>query len=206
MLGIVSKVHEHDGTEERLSNHEVNVQLRSRDESFKNVPIHTTYNGSVYIPQEDDVVELGFLKSDTQRPFVANVVYTDTKRAPLGRAGHRRTEYQSDSGPNMYLEAEPQDHSAGEPDVLRFAVKEDGLSNPVARIELDNSGESAQIRLTRGPDETDGTDMGLELNFDTGAFTLGDGSGYGIESDGNGNFTWYNNDINMVSDGSTINW
>lgn len=206
VLGIVSKVHAHDGTEERFSNHEVNVEMRNRDESFKLVPIHTDYNGSIYVPQKGDVVELGFIKSGSQSPFVANVIYTENNRAPLGRAGHDRTEYTNKSGDNLYLEAEPVDHSAGDPGVVRFAVKGDGLSDPIARIELDNSGNSPQIRLTRGPDETGGTDMGLELNFDTGEFTLGDGSGYGITSDGSGNFKWYHNTIDMISDGSTIQW
>lgn len=37
--------------------------------------------------------------------------------------------------------------------------------------------------------DSDGT-WGLELDVSDGSFKLVDGSGYGIESDGNGNFTW----------------
>lgn len=51
-------------------------------------------------------------------------------------------------------------------------------------------------------DTTGTSDAGLSLNFNTGEFTILDGSGYGIESDGNGNFTWHHESIDM-SEGTT---
>lgn len=153
VIGFVTKVHEHDGTEDTISNHEVNVQLASRDEEVKRVPIHTKHNGSVYVPQKGDAVELGFLKSKTQRPYVANVVYTDENRAPLARSGHFRRQFGDEEagGPFLFFEAETADHSAGDPEVLRMGKKPDGLSDPTTSVEIDDSGSTTQINI-----ETDG--------------------------------------------------
>jgi hypothetical protein len=48
--------------------------------------------------------------------------------------------------------------------------------------------------------------MGIRLNMDTGEFKIGDGSEYGIESDGNGNFDWYFQSLDMHDDGSKLQW
>jgi hypothetical protein len=48
--------------------------------------------------------------------------------------------------------------------------------------------------------------MGIRLNMDTGEFKIGDGSKYGIESDGNGNFDWYFQTLDMHDDGSKLQW
>jgi len=150
VTGFVTKVFEHDGTEEQISNHEVNVQLAGRAEEMKRIPVHTDHNGSIYVPQKNDMVEVGFLKSKTQRPYVANVVYTDENRAPLGRSGHFRREFGPDSGEKLYIEAEKADHSAGDPNLVRIAKKADGLSDPSTEIVLDDSGSEPEIRINTG--------------------------------------------------------
>lgn len=160
VIGFITKVHEHDGKENRLSNHEVNVQLTHREEEFRNVPVHTDHNGSIYVPQKGDAVEVGFLKSQTQKPFVANVVYTDENRAPLARAGHFRREFGADAGDKLYIEAEPSDHSSGDPDLVRIAKKSDGLSDPSTEIVLDDSGSDPEVRI----------------NTDSGSIVINDGS------------------------------
>lgn len=51
--------------------------------------------------------------------------------------------------------------------------------------------------------ESSGTSSaGFNVNFNTGEFTVLDGSGHGIESDGSGNFTWHYETINY-SEGTT---
>jgi hypothetical protein len=77
----------------------------------------------------------------------------------------------------------------------------DGLA---ATIEIDDTdGEDTIIKI-KGQDEVD--EMGLELNLSTGEFKLGDGSGYGIVSDGSGNITIYGNSVSTVEDGTKISW
>lgn len=63
------------------------------------------------------------------------------------------------------------------------------------KLELDIRGNGAE--LTGTPN-----DMGVELDFDSGSFTLRDGSKYGIKSDGSGNFTWAYESINYDKGGS----
>lgn len=62
------------------------------------------------------------------------------------------------------------------------------------------------VRVTRQPEGSDTPDMGLELNLSTGEFQIGDGSGYGILSDGAGNFQWFLESLDYVTDGSTLSW
>lgn len=195
VMGIVTKVFEHTETDDD-SNHEVNVQLVSREEEFRRIPVHTTRQSQVYVPQKGDFVEVGFMLGNTQRPYVANHAHSFQQRAPLARQGHWRHKF-GDESPYVYLEAEPSDHEgtgkdpesntlSNPPERFRIAVKEDGLSDPSARIELDTSDSDPVIRLVRGKEEDDADDMGLELDLGSGEFTLADGTEYGIESDGNG--------------------
>jgi len=171
VIGIVTKVFQHDGTESEFSNHEVNVQLTHRSEEFKRLPVHADHEGSIYVPQEDDVVEVGFLQSKTQRPYVANVVYTDETRPPLARAGQFRRKFGPDEGlgdNNEYLffEAEKKNHERGDPNVLRMASKTDGLSNPSMAIEVDESGEDtiAEIRKNGDPDSDQYSDLSVGID------------------------------------------
>jgi len=159
-IGFVTKVFEHDGTEDTFSNHEVNVQLKSLDEELKRLPIHTEHNGTIYVPQKNDAVEIGFLKGQTQRPFVSNVVYTTEKRAPLARSGQYRQEFGPDEGEKLYFEAERKDHAAGDPNVIRIGKKPDGLSDPTTTVEVDDSGDTPKINI-----ETDG-DISLSADGD----------------------------------------
>jgi len=204
-VGFITKVFEHNDPEDK-SNHEVNVQLTNRDEEYRRIPVHTNKSGGVYVPKKNDFVEVGFIGGKTNKPYVAGFAHDIENRAPLGRSGHWRQKFEQENDNDLYIEAERSDHDSGSPNVVRFAVKEDGLSDPVARIELDSSGSDTTVRLTRGESEQDNTDMGIELNFGSGEFKIGDGSGYGIESDGNGNFTWYENSVNFVDDGRTLDW
>jgi len=69
-----------------------------------------------------------------------------------------------------------------------------------------NNNDETIISATRQPEDGGDPDMGIELNLSTGEFKIGDGSGFGIVSDGSGNFTWYIQSLDYVSDGSTIDW
>lgn len=148
-IGVVQKVFEHDETDD-FSNHEVNVRLVNNEEELRRLPVHVDRNGHTNVPQKGDAVEVGFLGSDGQSAFVSNYVYTGTDRAPLARSGHYRHEF-GDSEPYLYIEAEPADHTAGTPDVVRLAKKEDGLSDPTTQVAIDDSGASTEVKI-----ETDG--------------------------------------------------
>lgn len=205
-LGIVTKVFPHTKSSD-ISNHEVNVKMVHNKGEFRRIPVHVNRNGHIYVPKKGDFVTVNFLSGVTTKPFVSGFAYDSKNRAPLGKSGHWRNVFGSSNAKNnIFLEAEPKDHSSGDAETLRMAIKSDGLSNPIARIELDQSGSETVLRLTRGEEEKGNTDMGIMLNFTTGEFKIGDGSGFGIVSDGSGNFKWYENSVDFVSDGSTITW
>jgi len=71
-------------------------------------------------------------------------------------------------------------------------------------IEMHPDGDWARVSFK--PEGDDATPKGgFEISED-GSFKIGDGSGYGIVSDGNGNFTWYEKSVDFVDDGSKISW
>jgi hypothetical protein len=210
-LGTIQEVFQHDNVRdagEEISNHEATVTMRGRSRQYNRIPIHTDHNGSIYVPEIGDVVEVSFIKGKQAFPFISSVVYTDDTRAPLARPGHFRRQFgePGDGQDDLFFEAEPADHSKGRAETLRLALKQAGLDDPKARIEVDKSGSDTILRITRGEAEQGNTDMGLELNLGTGELALADGSGFGIESDGSGNFKWYANSVDIVSDGSTVSF
>lgn len=75
----------------------------------------------------------------------------------------------------------------------------------VVDIRTDSADENI-VRVSRQTADGDPADMGLRLNLTTGEFQIGDGSGYGIESDGSGNFKWYLQDLDYISDGAKLSW
>lgn len=63
-------------------------------------------------------------------------------------------------------------------------------------LELDLDGETAILR-------NENTENGIKLDFSSGAFKLLDRNGYGIESDGSGNFTWHYESIDYKKGSTT---
>jgi hypothetical protein len=183
---------------------EVDVVTRDQQQKLPRLPVISQHNGHIWVPQVGEQVEVTFLDGRDINGYVTQATHTEQSTSPLARAGHWRHEFQRKRGTPFYIEAEQKDHSAGEPNTARFAIKEGGFGDPVARIELDRSGRDPIIRLTRGKEEKSETDMGLVLNLGTGGFKIGDGSQFGIESDGSGNFTWYANSVDFKTDGSTL--
>ena len=89
--------------------------------------------------------------------------------------------------------------TAGEADVR---LRRD---NTTIEITSTDAGDDV-VRVTRQPEDANVPDMGLELNLSTGEFQIGDASGYGITSDGSGNFQWFLESLDYVTDGSTLSW
>lgn len=169
-IGVVTKIFEHTEPDDR-SNHEANVKLVNNEEEFRRIPVHVTHSGHASVPQQGDFVEVDFVGGNTNRPFVASYAHDDDDRAPLARSGHWRHRFGPDGGDGLFLEAEREDHSAGDPDSLRMAIKEDGLSDPRLSIELDQSGAEPVVRLAVDTND-DGTPES-EVTLDaSGAITV----------------------------------
>lgn len=146
-IGRVVKVTEHDETFDD-SNHEVSVILRDGGKELRRVPVLGTHDGHISVPQKGDMVLVAFLDGTGSAPVVIGAVYTDNdkNRAPLARAGHWRHSF-GDTFRSLYLEAEPEDHSADDAELVRMAVKNSGIADPDARIELFYAGDDSKVHL-----------------------------------------------------------
>jgi len=150
-VGIVTNVTTHTDTDDR-SNHEANVKLLTEDEELRRIPIHTSRTGSVSVPQPGDVVAVQFLGNGTG-PYVAGFTHNVDERAPLARRGHVRHKF-GESAPFLFIEAEPADGSAGSPDTVRVATKQDGLSDPDTEVTVNASGSTTDVQIDVDGDVT----------------------------------------------------
>lgn len=188
-LGEVVKVRSHT-TADDTSNFECDVLLYSENQHRRNVPVITNTFGEVAPPKKGTGVIIGFIGEENEKAVILGNLYSIENRAPLGDAG----DYSLKRG-DKYTEL------AADGDIARIAKKSADDADPSATLEIDDSGADTLVKV-----KGEGAPMGLELNLSTGEFKLGDGAGYGIVSDGSGNFTWYEQSLNFVDDGSTINW
>lgn len=145
-LGHVVKVYEHTDPNDN-SNHEASVIIRDGEKEPRRIPILSNHTGEAIVPQQGDFVLIEFLEGKTDTPVITDVIQNDENRAPLARAGHWRHEFGPDRDQSLYIEAEPADHSDGNPEIIRIARKPDGLSDPSTSIELDDSGSTPVVRV-----------------------------------------------------------
>jgi len=192
VIGRVSQVYEKTDDKVETGNIEVNVQTTNVDHQFRRVPVVATdHAGHAFVPEVDDYVVVDFTKGEGTEPIVVGASPTRSNRAPNARAGQWRHEWGS-GDERLYLEAQPADNSAGTPELIRLAVKSDGLSEPITELVLNTSGDSHTISADVGDDAQQ-----LLLEGSNGSFTLEDADGFGVNSDGSGLVTVY------VGDGET---
>lgn len=173
-VGSVVRVFEHTNESDN-SNHEVSVLLRDGGKEPRRVPVLSKRIGEAVVPQIGDTVFIEFLDGTSNAPVVTQVAHNDANRAPLARAGHWRQEFGPERAESLYLEAETSDHSAGEPDIVRIAKKPDGLSDPSAAVEMDDSGPETTVRIKGN--------CSLEINVD-GDVTLSAGGNIVLDEGG----------------------
>ena len=184
IVGIVTEVYTHTEPDDD-SNVEVDVQLRDGSKSMSRVSVLPTRTGHIDVPMVGDQVKVDYLAGPNKIPVVTERSYTPTTRAPFARAGHWRHEFDRDAEESLYLEAEPADHSAGEPEVLRMGIKPDGLSDASTAVEIDRSTTPPTVRVqsdTANVDvETTNGDISLEatngeITINASTITATDGS------------------------------
>lgn len=131
-IGKVNKVFEHSSAEDR-SNFELNVSLRDEEKERRRVPILQAFDGSLSVPEKDDMVIVGFIDGRGERPIVVGTLYNNVDRAPLGQAGI----YRVNKG-NVFIEMHPDGNWA------RLAYRDDNTlatSPPDSRVEMTDTGE-----------------------------------------------------------------
>lgn len=147
IFGVVTEVYEHTEPDDP-SNIDVDVQLRDGKKELPTVPVLPNRNGHVDAPQVGEQVKVDFLAGPRKIPVVTERAYSAKTRAPLAKEGHWRHEFAREADESLYLEAEPADHSGGDPEVLRMGLKPDGLSDASTAVEIDRSTSPPTVRVT----------------------------------------------------------
>lgn len=222
LIGKVRQVFEHvdDGDD---SNFEVDVEIIGENIQHRAIPYQHEANNEISVPTVGDKVIVEYREGRKLQPIARNIVYTNKDRPPIGRAGMWRKRVDSDDSPagpgSLYIESytdydinpaetNPQENGTVEESYVKIAKKEtdDQSGSLPFEIEVLDSPSSDDAHIKLELNKVDGQDSdnswGLKLDLKTGEFKLLDGSGYGLVSDGSGNFTWHHETIDF-SEGTT---
>ena len=132
-VGRIVTVWPHTGDEDRPSNHEVDVAIPPGEpvQEPRRVPILQPTGGAAYVPRDGDLVLVGYLRGNGDRPIVLGSVYADADRdrAPIAEEGDIRLRRG-----DIAMELD------GEGTRGRLAVRPDDEQPPDLVVEVDASG------------------------------------------------------------------
>jgi hypothetical protein len=229
-VGKVTRVYEHTDQVDD-NNFAVNVTVNGETREENIVPLTSSSPNSIQVPKVGDSVVLEYLNGETPRPVVTGFTPTPDSRPPLGRAGMDRKELESgesDMGQgNVYV---TQYSRLGEKGLAAFTEDtSDGTLKPkevfvriakrASNTEADPSEDDTNVKLefhdTPGVDSDSYIEAsasfaggetkdrwGMKINISQGKIKFSDANGFGIESDGNGNFKWSHQNIDFVEEDS----
>jgi hypothetical protein len=227
-VGRVVEVFEHTFDND-TSNFELDIRLHGMaDKQLRAVPWQSNQSNEVRVPKVGDKVVVEYRGKSKKTPIARNAVHTNEDRPPKATAGVWRRKIESDTSPagdgDLYVETKTEyaedaakasfdpDSSTVENSWVRVAKKDDDLDSPTLDQEIpvmfelfdDPNNDEAHIKLELNQVDGSSTDntWGIVFDVKTGEFKLLDGDGYGIASDGSGNFTWNYETINY-SQGTT---
>jgi len=215
-IGTVTRVVEHK-QEDDVSNFEVFVSVGGGDRVERFAPIVSSTRDTIEVPSVGDTVLLEFLSEQSSRPVIVGIVNTSLKRALLGKAGMKKSRTRSSNsaagGGDLYAteftgykndepgpELEDPISLSPEEAYIQVAKKEEDTADPrddenlPFKVEVydgpkDNEAHiSVEINKVAGGDSD--VTWGMKFDIKTGEIKIVDPEGYGITSDGFGNFEW----------------
>lgn len=224
--GVVTRVYEHQDVDD-TSNFEVDVLVDGGTRKEATVPIATATSDSITVPKVGDTVVIEYREGEEKPPIVTGFAFTNEDRPPVGKAAMDRREVKSGGTPagdgNLYIteytsyEQNPafleKDELTPQDAYIQIAKRKNDVADPEdesdlpAKIEFYDSPEegeshiSVEINTVNGNNST--ATWGIKFNIKTGEFKLLDSEGYGIESDGSGNFTWHHESIDFSESTTT---
>lgn len=229
-IGIVDQVFEHSASDDD-SNWEINVLVDAKTTKHKRVPVHTPGSDVINPPKKGDKILVLYTEGQGSRPVAIGTGWSNKDRPPLGRAGMFRNRFEASDEPSpagvgdLHITGYTKyDKSVASTDkrelkaeetLVQIAKHAEGdnvtpteLNNLPAKIEMydsaknDESWISVEINKENGED-SDAT-WGMKFNIKTGEWKLVGPKGFGITSDGEGNFVWEHKDITFDEvDGDT---
>ena len=222
-IGKVSRVYEH-GFKDDDSNFEADVTIDGGTVEERVAPIDAPWTGSIAIPKVDDKVIVSYLAGEAKKPVISGASYTNKDRPPVGKAGMIRDEYESDTSPagdgNLYFTgytsydtdvANESKYGATPEEVfLQWAKRKNDFADPSeedplpAKVEFYDAPAEDEAHITIELNKLDGSDSeatwGMKFDMKTGEVKLVDPNGYGIVSDGEGNFKWHYKSIDHIEE------
>ena len=214
-IGKVSRVYEHSALEDD-SNFELDIEIDGGTTEERRCPFVSSGSGQISVPRVGDKVLVIYTEGDTGKPLVSDILWSNKDRPPLGLAGMYRDEFESDNSPigggnlNITGYTEYDERVADnekydltpERALIQIAKHERGSNiQPTnqtdlpAKVELYDSPADDEAHIKVEINKVDGADSdagwGMEFNIKTGEWKLVGPTGFGIESDGNGNFQWH---------------
>lgn len=224
IIGKVSAVYEHVQPDDD-SNFEADVDIDGGTDTEYECPILNPGNNAIDIPEAGDKVILMYMDEEKGKPYVLDTAWTNKDRPPVGKAGMWRRSFASGGSPAGAGDLHVNGYTQYEEEASAFAPGERGkLLASVVQIAKHANGENidptrqedipAKVEFYDSPvDAEDKSHISIEINnidgsgsdatwgikFDikTGEWQLVGPSGFGIESDGAGNFTWHHKSVNF---------
>ena len=220
-IGKVQQVFEH-GNADDASNFEIDVTIIGEDIQHRAIPYEHLSADEIHVPKVGDKVMIEYRQGSKTQPIARNIVYTNLDRPPVGKAGMWRKRVPSGDSPagtgDLYIESYTDygvDQATTDPrgedpveSFVRIAKKTDesAESDMNASIEIRDKPEQDSAEVLVELNRVDGVwssnTWGLKFDLKTGEMKLLDGKGYGIVSDGQGQFTWHHENVNF-SEGTT---
>jgi len=223
-IGTVTRVVEHR-REDDVSNFEVFVSVGGGDRVERFAPVVSSTRDTIEVPSVGDTVLVEYLGEQSSRPIIVGIVNTSVKRALLGKAGMKKSRIRSSNsaagGGDLYVteftgydkdsagpELEDPLSIAPEAAYVQISKKEEDSSDPrddeslPFKVEVydgpkDNEAHiSVEINKVAGGDSD--TTWGMKFDIKTGEIKIVDPEGYGITSDGFGNFEWEYKTIEFI--------
>ena len=223
-IGTVTRVVEHT-TDEDASNFEVFVSIEGGNRIERFAAVSSSKRDSIEVPSVGDTVLVEYLGDQSRKPVIVAILSTSLRRALLGKAGMNKSRVRSsnsaagggdlyvttftgydreDSGPELndplslapeaaYVQVSKKEEDSSDPrdeESLPFKVEVyDGPKDDEAHI-------SVEINKVAGGDSD--TTWGMKFDIKTGEIKIVDPEGYGITSDGFGNFEWEYKTIEFI--------
>lgn len=222
-IGKVTRVYEHTDDADS-SNFEIDVTiLGEEDIQHRSIPYQSNSDNQITVPTVGQKVMIEYRAGEKKQPIARGAVFTNRDRPPLGKAGINRTRVPSGTTPagdgDLYIESyteydgdpattDPNDLTAQKA-FVKIAKKEldDDETTLPASIEFIDDPQSDEstiaVRLNMDNGSASSATWGVEFDMKTGSFKLLDANGYGIVSNGNGDFTWHYDTISYSENTTT---
>lgn len=221
--GKVIRVYEHDNLEDS-SNFEADVVVDGGTREQRLAPTSSDDQNGISVPKVGDSVLVGYLAGESNDPMILGFVHTTKDRAPLGKAGMSRSEVESGDSPagsgGIYTtEYTKYDGDPSQDDYtdlvpeeswVQIAKRENTEADPSAegalpaKVEFYDAPANDEAHITIELNKRDSSDSdatwGLRFDLKSGEMKLVDPSGYGIVSDGDGNFDWHYKSLDYIEE------